>query len=348
MDINLGNISRLASEKLSQEVVFTNIEKIGSGYHSNGYKLTTSEGILYFLKEVKSHDLGFEFPERKVFSLMVSNSMSKRSNINPKSVAVILEDKGIEVVLPEVTQETKIYHLQEFGGQAKSYSSILENNLNKTSIDEEDRRQITIIADNLYKIHQVKHPSMDSEILKAVYNDSLRSLLTHPELSLMLLADFPDSYNIFPLNKQKELLGLMFENIKKWSGRFERMSALHGDFWGANILFREDKNVYFIDFSRIPWGDPGIDVGWFLAEYLWYYHATKNVYFKDLANLWLETYQNISKDMEINKALILPLGFIGIVRITPRFFPDLDEVVAKNFINHILEILKTGKLVWND
>ena len=57
------SLSKLLSKKLNKDVVVTDIMPAGSGYHSDGYKLTTNVGE-FFLKKIKSNDLGFEFPER--------------------------------------------------------------------------------------------------------------------------------------------------------------------------------------------------------------------------------------------------------------------------------------------
>lgn len=39
---------------------------------------------------------------------------------------------------------------------------------------------------------------------------------------------------------------------------------LHGDFWGSNILIDEMDEPFLIDYSRVPYSDPAIDVGTFL------------------------------------------------------------------------------------
>jgi thiamine kinase-like enzyme len=345
--INLSQLSRLATKKTGENIEFKTIEKVGSGYHSDGYKLTASNGKSYFLKHVRSHDLGFEYPERKISSLMVSTGMGKRTENNPAPIGVVVLDEDNEAMLPEISHTAKIFHLQEFGGTGTSYSKILEKNLDKKIVDDADRKYLSAIADALLKIHKTKHPAQDKEQLTAVYNDGLRNMLIHPELSMMVLSEFPNDYKILDLEGQKEIIGLMFENIKAWMGRSDRLTALHGDFWGANIFFREDESLFLIDFSRIPWGDPAIDVGWFIAQYLWYYHLTGNDYFRELTETWLDIYEKKSGDHEIRKALPLVIGWTGIVQVYPRWFPNLDIKVGTKFIAHIKKILKEGKFVWD-
>lgn len=347
-EINLDAFSRLLSEKLGRQITFSKVEKVGGGYHSDGFKLSTTDGKFYFLKYVRSHDLGFEFPERHIMSLMISNGMGQRANNDPQSVGVIIENEHGEIMLPEITDSTKVYHLQEFAGTGTSYSSLLDKNINKKAVDEEDKKQLNAIADELIKIHSVKHPSKDRDKLKAVYDDGLRNMLISPELSIMVLSEFPADYKILDLEGQKEMISLMYENIKTCMGRFDRLTALHGDFWGANIFFKDDGNLFVIDFSRIPWGDPAIDVGWFTAEYLWYYHLTGNRYFRDLTETWLKIYEEKSGDKEIRKFMPLVVGWIGIVRVYPRWFPDHDVEIATRFINHVKDVLRKKEFIWND
>jgi thiamine kinase-like enzyme len=346
--INLNKFSKLLSEKIGKKTIFSKIEKVGSGYHSDGFKLTASNGKKYFLKYVRSHDLGFEFPERQIMSLMTSNGMGKRTKNNPAPIGIIIQNKKEEFILPEITVDTKVYHLQEFAGNGTSYSSIISEKINKKVVDKEDKKQLNAIADALIKIHSVKHSSKNKKELRAIYDDSLRNMLTHPELSMTLLSDFPENHKILDINGQKEIISLMYENIKNCMGRYDRLTAIHGDFWGTNIFFKDDGKLFIIDFSRIPWGDPAIDVGWFISEFLWNYHSTKNTYFKYLIEEWFRIYERKTGDKEIRKFMPLVIGWLGIVRIFPRWFPNNDIQTAKRYIGHIKKILRKKEFIWND
>ena len=73
--ISKEELSKLLTTKLGKSTTVTEITTAGSGFHSDGYKVTTDNGECYFLKKVKSEDMGYEFPERKLMSLLVSHSM---------------------------------------------------------------------------------------------------------------------------------------------------------------------------------------------------------------------------------------------------------------------------------
>ncbi len=345
-DIDLQKISALISQKLNRPVDLIAIEKVGSGYHSDGFKLTARDGQQFFLKRVKSHDLGFETPERKVMSLLVSNGMHRRSGLTPQPIGVILDNGDEAGIIPEVTEDTAIYHVQEFEPEGVSYWSQLGERKQKITVDETDLAELEKITDYITTLHTVSHPSQDPERLKSVYNDGLRNVLINPELTVMLLHDFTDDHALLPARDHGEYVGLMLNLIHKWKNRSDRLAALHGDFWGANVFFKPDGSLWVIDYSRIAWGDRGIDVGWWLSQYLWFYHETQNPYFKELGETFLEIYIAKSGDAEIRDAVALVLGLMGIIYITPRFYPNLDPIIGRRFFDVIQTILREQRFVW--
>ncbi|MSR85637.1 hypothetical protein EXS71_04365 [Candidatus Uhrbacteria bacterium] len=258
-------ISLLISQKLNETIEIISSERIGGGIHSDGYKLTTGDGQNFFLKEIKPFAAGLEFPERKVMSLLVSHGMYRRfPNLHPQSIGVIIDTKNEATILPELTEQSKIYHLQEFESDSESYWDIIHKRKDKNDIDRKDLEELEKIVGLLVNIHTIKHPSTDTEQLKSVYNDGLRSVITNPELLFVMLTDFPIDDPLLPLKKQGNFVGLMLELLHKFRDRFDRMTALHGDFSGFNVFIKNDGSAWTIDFSRTPWGDPGLDVGWFL------------------------------------------------------------------------------------
>ena len=112
------------------------------------------------------------------------------------------------------------------------------------------------------------------------------------------------------------------------------------------LFFKKDGSISVIDYSRIPWGDPGIDVGWWLSQYLWLYHETKNEYFKKLGEEFLNMYVQKSGDKEIRQAVSLTLGLMGVIYVSPRLCPNLDIKIGKKFFENILEIMKKNQFVW--
>ncbi len=346
MDIDKNALSKALTEKLGKEIQITGIEKIGGGYHSDGYKAISTDGKTYFVKKFKSHDLGFVFPERKVFSLLLSDGMAKRAQQKPLPVGILLANKDETKIIPDITDETEIYHIQEYEPEGTNHYTALQQRKEKRCIDEKDREEIRKIIDYIASIHAIKYPVADDGRKQEAYKDGIRSVLNSPELTLMILHDFDANNPVLDLSAQKEYLGLMYEVMHRWKNRSDRLCALHGDFWGANFFFRNDGSHWVIDYSRIPWGDPVIDVGWWLSQYLWFYFETGNEYFKELGELFLKEYEQKTNDHEIRKAVTIVLGLMGLINIFPRFYPNLDANLGKQYVAHIINILKAGEFKW--
>lgn len=343
--MDLNNLSKAISKALNAEIVITSIDKIGEGLHSDGYKLTASNGRKFFLKKNKSYDLGFSIPERKFYSLMLGHRMSNRVKKNPKSIGVFVENKGEIKEINEFKDDDIFYNIQEFEEGGVNYFKLLEDKSNKLKIDEKDKEEINKIVDYLVNLHSIKYPSTDENLLKIIYNDSLRTIITHPELNFTFLHNFDKNNSILPIEKQKEILSLMLEQMHQWKNRSDRLSAIHGDFWGANIFFKENGEMHVIDHSRIPWGDSGIDISWFVQQFIWFYLKKNNIYYKELGNYFLKEYENKSKDLEIRKSLILPLAVISITAI-PSKPSNQEEEISKKYIEIVLNMVKSGEFNW--
>lgn len=344
----LQKISQVISEKLGKAVEFVSATKVGSGYHSDGFMVEAADGKKYFLKYIHSNDLGFELPERKLHSLLLSQGMARKSKPegSPSPVAVIVQNGDDYSSLPEIDEKSGFFQIQEFAGEGKDYYSRLLERKAKKSMGEEDKKEIDTVVQLLAKIHSTKHPSQDKEFQKTVYNGGIRSVLISPELTIMFLHDFTKDNQILTLAVQKKFIGLMLELLHHYKDRSDRLCALHGDFWGANVFFRPDGTAWTIDFSRIPWGDPGIDVGWWLSQYLWLYFETNNPYFKELGEYFLTRYEQTTGDKESREAVSIVLGLLALIYTTPRFYADLNESVARPFFNHVLEIMEKKKFFW--
>ena len=344
-DIKISAVSSFLSQKLNEPVNILRVEKIGGGYHSDGFKVISDKGKVFFLKKLKSKDLGFEIPERRVSSLLIGHGMAKRAGKRPLPIGVILVNDNESSFIPDINEETEIYQIQEFE-EGVDYWSKIKDKENKKELDEQDIDELNKIIDFISSVHSVKYLSKDLERLKSIYNDSLRAVLGNSELTLMLLHDFKEDHEFFPRSLQKEYLGLMYDVMHKWKDRFERLCALHGDFWGANLFFRKDGSLWVIDYSRIPWGDPGVDIGWWVSQYWVRYQITNNNYFKDLGEMFLKLYEKKTGDKEIRNSLCISLGLLALVNITPRFYPDLDKKIGKKIIEKMIICLKEGELKW--
>jgi len=335
---------KLLSTALKKQVRVKEIRLIGSGYHSDGYKITTSDNKHYFIKQVKSHDLGFEFPGRKLSSLALSHSMNTRVKAFPRSIGVIAENKELESI-PEITDDTVFYNIQEYGGDGKNYLQIIEERKTRKHMGKDDIDELKQVVDFIVKIHKIKHPSKDKKQLNAVYNDYLRNVIGHQEYTLQLLHAFPKDAPILSPKQQADYMGLLLEQMHYWKDRSDRMTALHGDFWAANAIL-SGKKIYFVDYSRMPWGDPAMDIGFWTSLYVFMWHNTKNDYYKELNDKFLELYIDKTGDKEILKAISYPFGLVGIMYVHPTWVPGILPEVRKSFYEHVVAILKRKEFFW--
>ncbi len=343
-EINLSALSEAISNQLKTSVELVSIEKAGSGFHATGFKLTTSDGRSFFIKKITINSDGFEFPERKLSALVLSHNMNLRAGVKPASLGVILEHEGTAFSLSQISSETNIYHIQEFGVLGANYFSLLNEDLDKKEVDEKDVARIQNIVDAIGSVHSITPTAVDEKHLGAMYMDSLRAELVHPELTVTLMHALDEEHPILPRAKQGEFIALYLKVIHDWKGRYNRTRALHGDFWGANVLVQEDATVSLIDFSRIPWGDPGIDIGRWIAQYVWLYIVTQNSYFKELGELFLTTYEKRTGDTEIQSALTT--GYIFPILVYATMFTDTKEEIRKQMFDHGCAVLEKGEFFW--
>jgi thiamine kinase-like enzyme len=86
-----------------------------------------------------------------------------------------------------------------------------------------------------------------------MYRRSLREVVTNYETILSLYEQSIGEQPSHIVTLVKQAFGLYMDIIDTHSDR--PCVSLHGDFWHNNIIF-DDKDPYFIDFSRIPYGEP--------------------------------------------------------------------------------------------
>lgn len=342
--LDLNEWSKRLTKQLGYNINIVKINDYLDGYQSKSYILTDTSNKKFFAKQIKHNVRGFEYPAKEISSLMTSGFMQDNTKLSPRNLGLFISKNSELVGLPTITTQDEIYQLQEFAGEGKSYFDIFLSNLNKKSIDDSDIEHLDKIIDIISNIHQVKpDPNLDYSLL---YKDGLRSLLTNSEITTSLLSDFDYDHTILNMDSQKEYLGDFWELIRHFDNNSNRVCALHGDFWGGNLFFGENNNPWIIDFSRIPWGDAGIDIGWWFGQYLWFYYETKNPYIKKLGNLFLKKYILKSKDKKIRETMSLGLAVAGIIYISPKIHPNLDLKVANPFWNHIKETIKNKKFDW--
>lgn len=197
-----------------------------------------------------------------------------------------------------------IYHLQEY--------------LNGKVISLDDLNEITIkkIAEKIAKQHlewRSKVEIFSNDKKRRLYTRSCREYITNFEGILPLYESNLLENNFFE-DYFPNVIKTFFSYIK--NNRFNKLTTLHWDFWFWNILKNED-NLYFIDYSIIPFWEPGIDIGRFVADLeLWGLFGNKET-LQQYKKIFLETYIKITNDESINNFLLLCYQIKGLKILSP-------------------------------
>lgn len=212
-------------------------------------------------------------------------------------------------------------------------------------MDEEDYAEVAAIVDVAIAIHR-PHPTADADLRKRMYRDGLRQIITHPELALGLIDPFPDNHPTLPAARRYEYIRKMYAFYDYWKINDDRLCALHGDFGVLNLFKQADGAFDIIDYSRIPWGEPGTDIGWLLGAFWHEYLISGNDYFKHMGEALLRTYEQRAQDPRIREGVCLTISLSAIIYATPLFWGEKDPAQVDVLFTSAENILNNRIFAW--
>lgn len=280
-------MKELVSKYLNKEVL--NVDIIANGYLSSAYKITTADKV-YVLRTSKDAVSWYEYEWDVLRTYLISDAMFKRSyEFNwCNSYGVLFIDNAP-------------YHLMDY----------VEWEI--LGISEYDDYKIVQVAKKIAILHswwKETLKNLETEEFNRLYKRSIREYLTNHETILSLYDQEPlnDSLNSI----KKKILNLMRTRYLWLIDDFDwsRVTTLHWDFWHSNIIFN-GTNPIFIDFSRIPFGEPGIDIGHFIVNLEIEYMLTWNCKYLNWKKLFLDTYIEFSGDSDISSYLLFSVYHIS-------------------------------------
>lgn len=201
---------------------------------------------------------------------------------------------------------------------------------------------ITLIAEALATLHvrgKAITKGFDSRKKELLYRRWRREVFTNLEIPLHLFEK--DHATLKNKRLYETLLKKIFDRYIAYQeiNQFERLTCLQGDCREWNMIY-DGKKVHLIDFSRIPYGDPAIDIGIFLS----FEPLSKSSRYEHLPALkkqFLTSYISITNDTEIEKHLELSglLAVFWIIFFREKFaFEKVNEEEMEILKERVLTI----------
>jgi len=308
------------SKVFSSDITITNIEKLGEGFHAEGFLIKTKnkEGQenQYVLKTFRGQGFGHDYPSDRanvvIRSLLDYNLLP--NHIRAIDVGSIQDDDS----LLSVGKPKDFFIIME---EAKGidYWIDMHRMRDKGSLSEDDKRRIKLLANYIAKIHSIKYNGDNSESL---YKRVVRDFVGHGELTMGVIDTFPKKIDFASNQELVEIVKNMVEWWEKIKYKNERLTVVHGDFYQGNIWFDGEKLVV-LDRSRFRYGEPADDTACLTTNFITYSVFAFGEFkdpFKELLELFFMEYFKKRDDPELFKVSPLFHSFRALVCIHPLFY----------------------------
>lgn len=325
-------------------------EEIAGGWLSRAFRFEYTThwrtGTL-FLRTCKSLEWGYTYSADRLSTFAVSHEMYERANSAVRSYGVfgILENGSLATDLLE--WNLSYFHVQDF---LSGYSLLPEVSAYKNleELDVSARNRMADVGELLANLHNIPVPqNIDSS---NAIRRSQREVFTNPQTTLDVLACYPLDHPILGITTGKyQYIQNMLRIIDREAGFSDQISCvpLHGDFWSSNILIDSNEKPFLIDYSRIPYGDPAIDVGTFLGSLIFDGLTHDAPVYFSAAREFIDSYKkhrNISDARLLDRSLLV-LFWMGIIRMYPPVFGNTPPEKLGVFEKYIQECYTTGRIL---
>jgi len=286
-----------------------NIILINSWFLSQWYKVFWNKQN-YFIRTIIKKTWWFEYDIEDKKSFNISHNMQKKDIWWLNSYWVL-------------KYNNQFYHITDY---------FEWNILWLTDMTKENIIEIANIIWNLHINWKKILSNFSSEELKIYYKRGLREIITNPE-TLFSLYEWYIIWNQDEVFFQKlidKMLKTYFKLIKNFDEN--RLTTIHWDFWQGNILINNNWNIKLIDFSRIPFWEPWIDIGRFITQFDIEYIINNDINILKLKELFLEQYLKITKDKDIlnyTELSRLWVCFIQLSHLTQGFLKRDEDKITK-------------------
>lgn len=298
------------------------INAVGTGSHATGYKVRLRGSQPLFLRTITPIDFGHDLPSDRAGTMLEAAHHHLPHSLKTHAVLGITSD-GIII---DMLNMSEVATLGEFLPQdATSFCEELRSF--STSSQDTDRlaERVEPKALAMADIHSERFFGSE-EASRSLYKRSLRRVIHNDELAagVMDLIDFTSSGWIAHEEAVRFLADM--ERARYNLGvNPERVTRIHGDFWANNIYFSDSLNLIVTD-GRLVWGEPAIDAGWMIGEFLMQDLIRFGHFgdvFTNIANKAINHYLEKRDDPDILRFMGLPYAFQALAE--AYFTPHISD-----------------------
>lgn len=289
------------------------IRPIGEGFHATGLGIHLQDGTLLFLRQIRPIEFGHDLPGDRI-KAMLEATHELPFSLKTHGVLGIAEDNTVV----DLTYLKEVVTLGEFFPiEAKSFC---ENLRTPTSTRKEAcalassiEPKAKIMATTMAEIHKTKFEG-PAEAARSRYKRSTRAIIHHDELTAGVGDLETMNFDRIDWMHHEDFVKLLadMERARHAIGTHpERLRQIHGDFWANNVYFDQHNNVIITD-GRLNWGEPGIDAGWMIGEFIMQdllRFGHMNGVFTHAAQNAMDAYQTITDDKSVYYFMGLPYAF---------------------------------------
>lgn len=308
------------SNIFGHEITITNIEKLGEGFHGEGFLIKTKKNgnqeKRYILKTLRGQGFGHDYPSDRA-SVVIRSLLDYKllpDHIKAIDVGSIQDDDSLLSV-----GKPKDFFIILEEAKGTEYWKDLDVMSNRGSLLENDEKRIKLLANYLAKIHSEKYTGDNRESL---YKRIVRDFVGHGELTMGVIDTFPKKLDFASNKDLVEIVKKMVEWWERIKYGHERLTTIHGDFYPGNIWF-DGERLVLLDRSRFRYGDPADDNTCLTMNIINYSVLAFGEYknpFKDLLELFFMEYFKKRDDPDMFKVSPLFYAFRALVCIHPLFY----------------------------
>jgi len=261
-ELDSSQIFQSIANHYSEPISFT---RVGNGYHADGFIGTSPNGQI-FARQMNSLGFGHDLPSDRLKSMLESRESLPHGL---KTHAVLLF--GSDGTVTEVPPFSEVVTIADvLPSDAYHLGTILrtpaQTPVEVDDIVEKAQSIASVMTDVMADIHATKFEG-DNLHATSLYRRATAAIIHDPELTAGVI-DFADPPTPWMSHHEGVLLVADMEKARRAYGVHpERVSQIHGDFWTNNAYQRTDGTLYITD-PRLTWGEPAIDAGWVIGEFL--------------------------------------------------------------------------------